>query len=90
MSEELDEKAFRILEFFLFSGDCPIESIAPLVPVPVGMAKYHRDVLLEKGLIVRVSAGIDRGGVSSDDGTFDITPKGREYVGKERGRQNAN
>jgi Holliday junction resolvasome RuvABC ATP-dependent DNA helicase subunit len=79
----LDEISHKILASLFYNGEFSVESLAQTAGILEGLAKYYLDDLKKEGLIQRTL----RGGVSFEGlsvaTTYDLTPRGREYVVKD-------
>lgn len=83
-SADLDPFAFEILKFFFNeSRDLSTREVATRFSMPMGVAEFHTDTLLERRLIQQTVIG-----VSTDFGEqpamFAITSAGRKYVMQHR------
>lgn len=78
----LDEISHDILASLFYNGEFSVESLARTAGIFEGLAKYHLDDLKKEGLIQRtLLGGVSFDGLSSD-ATYELTPRGREYVVK--------
>jgi hypothetical protein len=77
----LEEEAIKMLRFLFDRPDTAIEYMADEIGIRRGMGEYHRDGLMNAGLIRPTGIAIS-GDWGSTSGPYDLTPKGREYVVK--------
>ena len=77
----LEEGAENFLRLLFEHDDLPIEDIAASLSMPIGIAKYHADVLraLEMIHFIGIAMVTDQGSYGPN---WTLLPKGREYVVK--------
>ena len=77
----LEEGAENFLRLLFEHDDLPIEDIAASLSMPIGIAKYHVDVLcaLEMIHFIGIAMVTDQGSYGPN---WTLLPKGREYVVK--------
>ena len=78
----LDEISHKILASLFYNGEFSVESLAQTAGIFEGLAKYHLDDLKKEGLIQRTLLGGVSFDALSSAATYDLTPRGREYVVK--------
>ena len=81
-TSSLDEISHKILTSLFYNGEFSVESLAQTAGIFEGLAKYHLDDLKKEEMIQRtLLEGASFDGLSSA-ATYDLTPRGREYVVK--------
>jgi hypothetical protein len=84
-SADLDPSALEILRFFFNeSRDLSVEEAATRFNTPIGVAQFHADTLLERGMIQQTTIGVFTDEYGDSPGIFAITAVGRKYVMQHR------
>jgi hypothetical protein len=65
----------------LFNQDLSVAAIAQQLGIDVGLANYHKDALIDAGMVQWTSTGIKSAWMGTDrPATLGISPKGRAYL----------